>query len=174
MGKLILNKTLTEKISKDLKEEIISADFVDSSKPDSNVAYRRFCYIVNAKWRVNVYLGINTNKNDYWNIRSLAEIEKQRKEYEETITRIAIKAGVPLNIAKLVSLIKDEESIVELFKHIKSCRGFEDENLKNELKSSNIHAVEPAIIKVIGVEAWNNVKRNKKDSIFELAEYLCE
>ena len=173
MGKLILNKTLTEKISKDLKEEIISADFVDSSKPDSNVAYRRFCYIVNTKWLVNVYLGIQNNKDDYWHIHNLAEIEKQRKEFEEKITRVAIKAGVPLNIAMLVSSIKDEESVVDLFKHIKSCRGF-DENLKDELKNSNNYVVESAIVKIIGDDAWNMVNRNRNMAISALSSYLCE
>lgn len=172
MGKLILNETLTEKISKDLKEEVISADFVVSSRPKGD--YRDFCYIVNSKWQVIVYFNINNNSKTYWNIENLAELEKQRKEYEKTITRVAIKAGVPLNIAKLVSLIKDEESLVELFKHIKSCREFKEENLKNELKNSNNYVVESAIVKIIGEDAWNKVNRNRNMAISILSTYLCE
>ena len=172
MGKLILSETLTKKISKDLNEEVISADFVASSKPKGD--YKNFCYIVNSKWQVIVYFNINNNEETYWNIQNLAEIEKKSKEYEERITRVAIKAGVPLNIVMLVGCVENEERVVELFKHIKSCRGIGNEILKDELKNSNNYVVESAIIKIIGEEAWKSVNRNRNMAISALSVYFSE
>ena len=173
MGKLILNETLTEKISKELKEEIVSAYFVKSGKLVKNADYRKFIYIVNERWNVIVHFSLDKAKNDFWEIQSIEEIEKRRKEFEEKIVRVAIIAGVPLNIAKLVGFVESEEKTVELFKHIKSCRGF-DENIKEELKNSNNYIVESAIIKIIGEEAWKSVNRNRNMAISALSVYFSE